>query len=232
MREEEVSQWVRRNEWRGRVLCALDQPMTASQVARRLSASRTSCSRTLRDLAEQRLTRCLNPGTGKSRLYGLTRRGVQARRELGGSALSSPKRDVPLWALAGWVSFTHRSAILKALGPEPAPASGIRHRACFRDSALRMSASNCRGVLKLFHGKGLVARELDPKLGLPLYALTDLGRDIQRLLLAAEAVPSRTSAPDGATGSTLLESSPGEGLGPAEAGDRSTAGGGPSAHGA
>ncbi|MCC6678630.1 MAG: winged helix-turn-helix transcriptional regulator [Phycisphaerales bacterium] len=226
-----MSQWMSRNEWRARILHALDQPMTASQLARRLSASRTSCSRTLRDLAGQRLTRCLNPGAGKSRLYGLTRRGAQARRELGGSTLSSPKRDHPLWALAGWVSFTHRSAILRALGPEPAPASGIRHRACFRDSALRMSASNCRGVLKLFHGKGLVTRELDPKLGLPLYALTDLGRDIQRLLLAAESVPIRTSAPEGATGSTLLGSHSGEGLGPAGTGDRSTAGGGASAHG-
>ena len=155
-----------------RLLDTLDQPMTASQVAVRMSLGRGACSKAIQRLVRHGLLACLNPTARRSRLYWRTRKGTR-----------DPSMD---WDLYAWTCYSHRRAVIKALDVARCPAD-IKRRARYQDSNLKMSANNVRDVIRLRLQKGLVDRIQARRRSHPRYELTNLGRAIQTLLLAADS---------------------------------------------
>ena len=101
---------------------------------------------------------CLNQEARSSRLYWLTALGAACQKRL--------RKDLHLpplehcfpevdWQLYGWVCFSHRKAIIKAL-TEPLQPSAIKRRAFKQDTRLRMSANNVRDIMRLFLERGIV----------------------------------------------------------------------------
>ncbi|HOC43267.1 MAG TPA: hypothetical protein PKJ99_09690 [Thermoanaerobaculales bacterium] len=89
------------------------------------------------------------------------------------------------WAIYGWICFSQRSAVLKAL-TEPLQPATIKRRALRHDPTLTMSANNVRDVIRLFLAKGLVSRVHRRAALHPQYALTALGRSLHELLMTAD----------------------------------------------
>lgn len=56
----------------------------------------------------------------------------------------------------------------------------------FEASKLRMSSNNCRDVMRLFLGKGIVQAIREKRRRWPKYELTALGRKLQTALRKAE----------------------------------------------
>ncbi len=173
------------------LLRELTQPLTTAQLAKRLSIDRERCSHLIRTLAEQGHISCLNALAARSRLYWHE-----------GSAMSHPpvkNQESPTsaaalphdliehvdWELYGWLCFSHRSAVLRALD-EPRNAASLRRAARFADPSLRMSSNNARDVLTAMSERGVVAREPQPNRR-TVYHLSDSGRLFRRLLLGAES---------------------------------------------
>ena len=131
-------------------------------------------SRVLWELKVYELVKCLNLRAGRSRVYGLSQLGIDCRRELcrerkeACSEYECPDID---WELYGWICFSHRSAVIKAL-EKPLQPAAIKRKARFQDSSIRMSANNVRDVMKLFLEKGIVHQVwVRPKVR-PRYELT------------------------------------------------------------
>ncbi|MFC1780851.1 hypothetical protein ACFLZ8_01125 [Planctomycetota bacterium] len=85
------------------------------------------------------------------------------------------------WELYGWVCFSHRAAIIKALTESMQPAK-IKHRAKQQNPKIKMSANNVRDIIKLFLEKEIVEPVKVGKRAHLRYELTELGRNIQGLL--------------------------------------------------
>lgn len=173
---------------RKQILTRLHQPSTTLQLARRFGVKSSSCMRNMQRLRSASLLTCLNSSANKSRLYWLTMLGLQyqhdLRHELGLREVINefPKVD---WELYGWVCFSHRSAILKALN-EPLQPSAIKRKARSQNPALRMSANNVRAVIRLFRLKGIVEPISVGKGPYPSYQLTETGNQLRELLIRAE----------------------------------------------
>ncbi len=146
-----------------------------------------ACCGTIRELTRVGIVRCLNQSARSSRVYGLTKLGRACHRvlsELAGEpayCFEFPEVD---WELYGWVCYSHRSAILKAMVTPMIPAH-IKRRARANDENLRMSANNVRDVIRLFLARGLVDPVRVRGRSHPMYALTETGERIRALLLAA-----------------------------------------------
>ena len=147
-----------------------------------------SCRDAVRDLAAHGLLLCLNETSRRSRVYWLTGLGKACQRqvcEMRGKPVSGgfvPDID---WALYGWVCYTHRAAIIKALISPMQPAT-IKRKARARQSELRMSGNNVRDVMRVFLQRGVVQPVWIRKHAHPRYELTDHGRVFQQLLCGAE----------------------------------------------
>ena len=89
------------------------------------------------------------------------------------------------WALYGWLCFSHRRAVVRALD-EPLNPADIKRKARFQNPDLRMSANNVRDVIKLLRMKGVVVLILDRKRAHPRYELTRLGRKLRSVILVGE----------------------------------------------
>jgi hypothetical protein len=89
------------------------------------------------------------------------------------------------WTLFGWVCFSHRAAVLKALTMPLQPAT-IKRRARSQVPGLRMSANNVRDVIRLFLEKGIVRPVHLRKRTFPAYEPTATGQALRELLFRAE----------------------------------------------
>lgn len=167
------------------ILLRMAQPMTATQLAGRLSQSLDACSGALRTLQQRNLIRCLNPQANKSRLYWWTPSGLEQQAELAGSSL--PAHDLPDldWSLYGSICFRQRSEVIRTLSTPMLPAK-IKRLASFRKSALKLSSNNVRDVLRYLEQHGIVRRIPLPKKKHPGYELTPVGEHFRRLLLRVE----------------------------------------------
>lgn len=125
--------------------------------------------RVLYRLRRQGRVECLNPEARRSRVY----------------ARTGTRREGVDWELYGWVSYSHRRAVLLALD-EPRQPAGIKRRARFLQPGIRMSANNVRDVIRLFHARGIVRPVHVRKRAHPRYELTRLGEQLQRLVLEGE----------------------------------------------
>lgn len=186
--ESELYAWLRLGSRRQRILIALHQPMTATQLSRVLEYDAKSCGEGLCELANRGLVRCLNPRANRSRLYWLTELGKDLQGQLSAQQGLPPARhDFPIvdWDLYGWTLHAHRSQVIKVMEGPMQPA-GIKRRARYVNPAIRMSANNVRDVIKLLLERGIV--EIVPrKRGWKRYALTGQGKALRELLYRASA---------------------------------------------
>ncbi len=191
MQTSNVYEWIKKEENRKAVLTSLTQPLTAKQLSRKTRIDIDSCSHVLGRLAQHGLTTCLNPAARSSRLYGLTDLGRKCRERLSREfGLPDKPQACELtgidWQLYGWLCFSHRSAIIRAL-TEPMQPSAMKRRLRQMGSAVKISANNIRDVVRLFLQKGIVQKVHIRKKAHPRYELTGLGQKLRDLLIRAEA---------------------------------------------
>ena len=195
MHVEEAYAWLLQGLRRQDVLASLHQPLTPTQLSERLGFSLDTLTQVLRELTIYQLVSCLNPASRKSRVYGVTPLGVICRDRLAHELnLSLPPYDAPLavdWNLYGWVCFSHRRTVLLTLEVPMQPATIARtaarqHRPGFGErTELRMSANNCRDVIKLFLQKAIVEPVRIRGKAHTHFQLTAIGQELQRLLRRA-----------------------------------------------
>ncbi len=157
--------------------------MTATQLSRLAGSDLNRTMFVVGGLIKLQFLKCLNPQARRSRLYWLTARGAtHSERFDSGRCDHQPSID---WDLYGWVCYSHRAAILKALN-RPLQPCEIKRKARSDNPALRMSANNVRDVIRLFVGKGIVRCVPGKRRAHPRYKLTALGDTLRSLLLRAE----------------------------------------------
>ena len=126
MKNSNVYQWLTEEENRKKILLAINQPVTATQLSQRTSIPRDTSSYLLAKLKIKGLLICLNPDAIKSRVYWLTEFGIRCRKQLYQDLnLLYKEYDLPDdidWHIYGWVNFNHRSAIIKILTTPMQPA--------------------------------------------------------------------------------------------------------------
>ena len=186
---QNATDWIVQAPARAAVLAALTQPLTATQLARRTGTRRDQCSKVITGLLSQALARCRNAGARRSRLYWVTRPGQRlrdrVRKLLELAPCSVPPSDVD-WNTYGWLCYTHRSAVVKALDRPMRPAE-IKHRARFLDTAVRISVSNVRDIVRLLLARGIAEPVRIRRRSRPRYQLTASGRQFRDLLIRADA---------------------------------------------
>ena len=168
-----------------KVVQAITQPMTATQLSRRLGVSANRCSKALVQLRSQKLVKCLNPKATRSRLFCLTKTGIHCRQEM--DIENHVSHDVPAinWEVYATLCFSHRSEVMKTLSISMQP-SEIKRRATFRTPGLKMSANNVRDVIRYLKSNGIVFPVKQAKKAHPRYQLTETGLQMRQLLLQAE----------------------------------------------
>ena len=167
------------------VLLSITQPVTATQLSRKLGFSLDQCSNALLDLQSHKLVRCLNPNATRNRLFWLTRVGKHCQRHLAsGAYLSYDFPDIN-WELYTSICFSHRGEVIRTLTFAMQP-SQIRRRSACRAPGLRMSANNVRDVIRYLRTHGIVRPVGLKKKAHPGYELTEIGLHMRRLLLHAE----------------------------------------------
>ena len=189
--------WLGLSEKRKIILANLNQPLTATQVARRTGIGRDSCLHHLWSLTRHRILRCLNKKTRYSRLYWLTSLGKACQNKIHKEAARAPSvHSFPKisWDLYSSVCYRHRSAVVEAMRGQM-QAAAIKRTALYRDSTLRMSANNVRDVIKYLAEAGVVQTVRMRKKKHPRYELTDLGLEFQKLLLGVKSPCSKLTLP-------------------------------------
>ncbi len=189
MKNSNVYQWILEKENRKKILIAINQPLTATQLSKRVGIPVDTCCYLLAKFTFKGLLTCLNPGAIKSRLYGLAEFGIRCRKQLY-QILRLPykeynKPDIN-WHLYGWVNFTHRSAIIKILTTPMQPAE-IKKVLRIRHPKIKISANNVRDIIKLFLARNIVRPVKIRNKAHLKYELTDLGTKLRQLLLRADA---------------------------------------------
>lgn len=181
--------WILMSVRRRDVLLAFGQPLTVRQVSLRTGRTLKSCGQVLSAMKSHGLAKVLNPEAARSRVYWLTRDGVRCQDELRKRQDKPPLRHFyPRgvdWSLYGWVCFSHREAVVKALEGALQPAA-IKRRARFQDPGLRMSANNVRDVIQAMLSKGVVRRVDVRGKAHPRYELTATGECLRDLLFRAK----------------------------------------------
>jgi hypothetical protein len=176
---------VLEDETRQGVLRAITQPITATQLSRKLRLSFDRCNNSLLTLQTHNLVRCLNPTATRNHLFWLTQAGKDAQRDLGQG--SCPSHDYPDidWGQYASVCFSQRSEVIKHL-TYPMQPSQIKRRATFHAPGLRISSNNARDVVRYLKRHGIVRPVKLKKKAHPSYELTEIGLQMRRLLLQAE----------------------------------------------
>ena len=188
MQPSEAYHYITRSKKRTRVLCHMDQPLTARQIAGKVGLSFDACRETVRDLALAGLVRCLNESARRSRLYWLTGGGMACQRQVCqflGRAVPGHFYPAVDWNLFGWTCYSHRATIIKTLS-QPLQPADIKRKARARQSSLRMSANNVRDVMRLFLAHGIVRAIQRKKRAHRMYELSETGLQFQELLRRAE----------------------------------------------
>lgn len=187
MQGSETLFWLQQGEERLRTLLAMQQPMTADQLAGRLEKQRSSVSEHIRQMRVYRVLKCLNPESHQSRLYWLTEEGVECRSQLASLYKNTQPGALPLsldWQVYGELCFRHRRAVLLAMHGRMRPPQ-VKKRAFARDARLRMSVDNCREVLYWMVSRGVVRGVRPRGKRFVLYELTEVGKTCQELLRKA-----------------------------------------------
>lgn len=188
MGHQKSYEWITQGKRRQDVLIALKQPMTAKQLGKVSGYALDCVSVVLDELRSNGIVECLNDASQRSRVFGLTGSGKCIRKRLceeSGRPSDTWFVSEMDWDLYGWVCFSHRSAVLKALR-EPMQPATIKRVASRNDRDLRMSANNVRDVIKLFLEKRIVQKLPQRRRVHPLYQLTSLGHLLRNLLMEAE----------------------------------------------
>lgn len=167
------------------LLLGFTQPVTATQLSRKLGISLDRCSNALLGLQSHKLLRCLNPTATRSRLFWLTRLGKNCQRRLASASCSSYDFPDINWELYASICFSHRSEVIRTLTFAMQP-SQIRRRSACHTPGLRMSANNVRDVIRYLRAHGIVRPVRLKKKAHPGYELTEIGLHMRRLLLQAE----------------------------------------------
>ena len=184
MQPSEAYQTLHQSQRRKNIMSSLLQPMTAKQIAHYTDLSIDTCSYVLGELVTYKIITCLNVASRRSRLYWLTDLGKNCQKKLfAEQELPEPKHDFPGvdWNLYGWVCFSHRSAIIRAMYGPMQPVT-IKHKARSRNPLIRMSANNVRDVIRLFLARGIVQPVKVKRKAHLHYELTDSGKKLQTLL--------------------------------------------------
>ena len=188
MQFEEAYQYITQSERRKQILLRIIQPITAKQLSKQTGIRLDACSYLLWELAVYEVVHCLNKQARRSRLYWLTDLGISCHKKLHEQQLL-PRLDYELpdvdWNLYGRLCFNHRSSVLRAIRKPIQPAA-IKREARSQNPLIRMSANNVRDVIRFFLEKGIVSTKYIKGKGHPQYELTELGRQLQLLLLRAE----------------------------------------------
>ena len=173
---------------REQIILLLKQPMTSTQLRRRLSTSSAQLNHTVVSLRAYKLIECVNPKANRSRLFWLSELGKNYQNRLRVRTNKKPlAHDLPDidWELYGWLCYSHRATVLRTLNGPMQPAK-IKRIALRSDPTIKMSANNCRDVIKEFLQQGIVQIvEVRHKLH-KRFELTSVGVEMQRLLLIVE----------------------------------------------
>jgi len=183
-----VYEWIKKEESRRKTLMALNQPLTAKQIARKMGIPMDTCSYTIAKFTAKGLVTCLNQEARNSRLYWITELGRQCRKQLHQDRdMSYKEYDLPSvnWPLYGWLCYSHRAAVIRIL-TEPMQPSKIKRTLRFHKSSIKISANNIRDVVKLLLEKGIVQKVFVRKRAHPRYELTDSGTQFRQLLMQSE----------------------------------------------
>lgn len=185
-----VYQWLTERNNRRKFLQAFGQPLTSRQISKKTGIPQGTCSYLITRLVDLGVLICLNPTAHTSRLYWLTRDGHGCRKKLDrmvGQSYQEPVWPDMDWHLYGWVCYSHRSAVIKAL-TVPMQPSEIKRVLRQQQSRLKISANNIRDIISLFRNKGIVQPVKARKKVFLRYELTGLGIKLRRLLIQAEAI--------------------------------------------
>ena len=185
MKSDSAYNWLVQSEKRKTILGGFNQPLTASQVARRTGINLDSSLHLLWGLRLHGVIHCLNKDTSHNRLYWLTALGkaCQERLRNGLKPITHRFPKIP-WDVYSSICYSHRSATIRAMH-KPMQAVERKKEARRKDSTLRMSANNVRDVTNDLLKKGIVQRLEVKRKRHPRYELTDLGRTFQELLVRA-----------------------------------------------
>lgn len=176
---------------RQQLLISLHQPYTVAQLANKLSAGIGLCSREMAYLVRYHLVICLTPQHARHRVFWLTTFGADCQRalledyQLPEISHHFPDVDYATYSL---VCSRHRKSIVKRL-TAPANAVGIRKAILHREPHQRMSSGNTREALRQLHELGVVERAPPSPDRTRIYMLTELGKELQRLLWRSEEKP-------------------------------------------
>jgi len=183
-----VYEWIKKQESRGETLMAMNQPLTAKQIARKTGIPMDTCSYTIAKLTARGLLTCLNPKAMNSRLYWITELGRQCRKQLyQDKNLPYKEYDLPSvnWPLYGWLCYSHRAAVIRFL-TEPMQPSAIKRTLRIYKPNVKISANNIRDVVRLLLEKGIVQKVFVRKKAHPRYELTEVGHKLRQLLIQSE----------------------------------------------
>lgn len=184
---QQILDWLRLSQRRVKVLQQFDQPLTSLQIKRRLNMSLDAVSFIVWELSVYRLVYCLNPRARKSRLYFTSQLGKHARTVTLGISERPPSQDeLPNldWKTYGWLCYTHRAAVLKAL-VGPLRPSEVKRRLRLQQPDVRINVNHITEILKKFVEKD-VAHVVEPGAWRPRYDATSPGRKMRELLLMAD----------------------------------------------
>lgn len=189
--QKEVRWWINNSQRRQVVLIALKQPMTAKQLALITKLREDCCSHIFKEFSANKILICLNPKARRSRLYWLTDFGKKLQKQvLESQGLPIYNFEFPLvdWELYGWICYSHRMAVIKAL-TEPLQPAMLRRKIAKQNLHIRISANNVSDILRtLCHRKIVVSIHIK-KRAHRFYELTELGKKLQRLLLEIKIAP-------------------------------------------
>ncbi len=186
--QKEVYDWLTQGKRRKKIIAHLKQPMTAKQLALITGMREDCCSYVLQELSAYRLVYCLNPEARRSRLYWLTNKCKQyQKRILKTHRLPIYAYDFPIvdWKLYGWICYSHRVAIIKAI-TEPLQPASIRRKIKKQVPSMKISANNVADILRLFLKERIIKPVNIPRKSFYRYELTELGNKFQALLRQAE----------------------------------------------
>ncbi|MEN6384055.1 MAG: hypothetical protein ABFD79_02545 [Phycisphaerales bacterium] len=184
MEDRKVYQPKSENQNERKIILALNQPLTAKQIAAKTGIPKDTCSHQMAKFVRNHLAICLNPIAGNTRVYWLTENGQKFREEL---CMESNLRHTDFilpnlnWELYGWICFNQRSVVLRAL-TEPMQPSQIRRRIKNRFASTKITSNNIRDVIRLLEKQGVVQKVFVGKRIRPKYELTETGLQFQKLL--------------------------------------------------
>ena len=190
MERDDTYYWLIQSERRRDIIRDFDQPLTATQIARRTGISLDRALHLLWALTLHGVLCSLNQNTRHNRVHWLTELGKACQRRLRETLALRPLAhflpDVP-WDLYSSLCYSHRCAVVKAMNG-PMQAAAVKRKAVFQNTLLRMSANNVRDVMRYLLNNGIVRRVVLRRRRHPRYELTDMGKVFQNLLVGARAL--------------------------------------------